>query len=328
MTRRSIGGLNGLQAVLLTVVMLAGCGLLGTPEAYEAAAPPYDSAPMIEEMEPSPEAPMRMADAGTQISATGDTAAALSMIAAAEASESRKVIKTAELALEVDSLDRAQAEILDVVDRRGGFIASLTVNDYATRREAKIVARVPSAHFREVYEAVKALGKVQRDHVGGQDVTEEFMDLERRIANLEAQEQRVRKMFEDAKTVEDLLKVEQRLTEVRGQIESLQGRLRYLKDQVGFSTLTLSLYEYGEAPVQETAGWKIAYHVKGAWRALVGAVQGLVTALIYLVIAGAVVWVPLVIVIVLIRNWMRRRRERRREQQTAASEAPAETPES
>ena len=300
-----------LLATILAVLMLAGCGLLGTkPYEESGAAPPmdYDIDGMAAEMTAPAEAPMRMADAGTDISATGDTAAALSMIAAAEASESRKVIKTAELALEVKSLDQAQETVLSLVETRNGFIASLTVNDYETRREAQIVARVPSDGFHEVYREVKALGRVERDHVGGQDLTEEFMDLERRIANLQAQEVRVREMFDAADTIEDLLKVEQRLTEVRGQIEQLQGRLRYLKDQVGFSTLNISLHEYGEAPVQQAAGWRLAYHVKGASRALTGAVQSVMTALIYLVITGAIVWVPLAILIGGVRTYVGRRR--------------------
>lgn len=303
-------GLLTAAMLALAVATMTGCGFLGSQEKSLTAMPSYDGE-FMEEPAPLAEAPMRMADAGTDISATGDTSVALSMLAAAEASESRKVIKTAELGIDEDDLDQAQKTLLALVDQRGGFIASLTVNDYETSRQAEIVARVPSAQFHEVYDAVKALGHVKRDHVGGQDVTEEFMDLERRIANLQAQETRVREMFADAKSVEDLLKVEQRLTEVRGQIESHQGRLRYLKDQVGFSTLRISLHEYGDAPVQQTAGWRIAYHVKGAWRSLIGGVQGLVVAVIYLVIAGAVVWVPLLVVIVLIRRWAHRRRQRR-----------------
>lgn len=296
-----------LVAVLVTFATVGGCGL----QQSEKAIPPE----IAEEAAPPPSAPMERMDAaateGADIAATGDTESAMAMIAAAEAAGDRKVIKTAEVDLEVENLDEAQKSVLDSVDRAGGFISSLTVNDYDTSRQAQIVARVPSAQFRVVYDAVKALGKVERDHLGGQDVTEEYMDLERRIANLQAQEQRVREMFNEADTVEELLQVEQRLTEVRGQIEGHQGRLRYLKDQVGYSTLTLSLHEYGEAPVQETAGWRILYHLRGAWRGLVGAVQWIVTALIYIVITGAVVWVPLLIVIALIRRWVGRRRAAR-----------------
>ncbi|HCA47893.1 MAG TPA: hypothetical protein DEP45_11245, partial [Armatimonadetes bacterium] len=180
--------------------------------------------------------------------------------------------------------------------------------------------RVPSDYFGEIYEAVKALGKVTRDQLGGQDVTEEYMDLERRIVNLQAQEARVREMFEEARTIADLLQIEQRLTEVRTQIEQYQGRLRYLKDQVGFSTLTISLYEPGQAPIEAPDGWELGYHLRGAWLALVRAFRGVVYAIIWIVVTGSVIWVPLLIVITLLRRWAARRRAER----ARAQEPPAD----
>ncbi|MFW5868351.1 MAG: DUF4349 domain-containing protein [Armatimonadota bacterium] len=299
-------------AALVSIALLggfSGCALQG---AREDAATSVDRQMEYE----AAEAPMEAGrTAGTDAGAAMDEAMSPSApvgVTAAEAqSLSRKVIKTAEVDLEVEAIDAAQQQIIATVDRVNGFIESMTVNDYATSRQAEIIARVPSDHFREVYEGVRELGDVTRDHIGGQDVTQEYMDLERRISNLQAQEERVREMFDEAQTVEDLLKVEQRLTEVRGQIETLQGRLRYLKDQVGFSTLTITLYEPGEAPIEEPEGWKIGYHLRGAVSALIGAFRSLVYGVIWIVIAGAVVWIPLVIVIWMIRRWAMNRGSRR-----------------
>ena len=304
--------IRALAALVVTTALLtlAGCGLVGG-RSDEAAMDAVEK-----QMEyASPSAAPQMAERGAVMADAVDAelseGGATGMTSAEAAPVDRKVIKTAEVDLEVDDIDGAQKTIIELVDRRNGFIGSLTVTDYDTSREANIVTRIPSDHFREIYDAVRALGKVTRDHIGGQDVTSEYMDLERRIANLQAQEERVREMFNDAKTVEDLLKVEQRLTEVRGQIEQHQGRLRYLKDQVGFSTVTVTLYEPGDAPVEEPEGWKIGYHLRGAWNALIDAFRGLVYGIIWLVVAGAVVWIPLVIVIALIRRWAIRRRARR-----------------
>ncbi|MGD9495616.1 MAG: DUF4349 domain-containing protein [Armatimonadota bacterium] len=303
------GRLRPALAVLLGLALVAGCA---QKEAEEAA---YEPGPAGEEMA-APAAPMaeRAADktgGGTMIAATGDTESALAMIAAAEAAESRKVIKSADLDVEVRSLEGAQRQVVELVEQRGGFIASMTVSDYDTWRQSEIVARVPSEHFRAVYDAVKALGEVERDHIGGQDVTEEYMDLERRIANKQAEETRLREMFAQARTVDDLLKVEQRLSEVRMEIESYQGRLRFLKDQVRYSTLTITLSERPEAPLGELGGWKLGYHLVGAWRALVNAVRAIVVALIYIALPGAVVWLPLLIIILLIRRAVIRRRAKR-----------------
>ncbi len=307
------GRLGIAMAALLTLALLAGCAreMAHEPEAMsldQAVGGEYAAEAPMAEMAP------RSMD-GAQIAATGDTGMALTMIAAAEATGDRKVIKTAELNVEVENLDDAQKRVIALVDQRGGFIGSLTITDYETSRQASIIVRVPSEHFREVYDAVKALGEVERDHIGGQDVTEEFMDLERRIANKQAEEERVRAMFDEARTVEDLLKVEQRLSEVRMEIETYQGRLHFLKDQVRYSTLTIDLVEYGEAPVEETGGWKLGYHFVGAWRALTNAVRKIVVAMIYIALPGAVVWIPLLIVILLVRRAVIRGREARAQAQ-------------
>ena len=302
------------------VLALGGCGLVGQRAEMPVESmkePMYDAAPA-----PSP--PMaegrsaEMADESEAAPAAG----ANGMATAEAAPADRKVIKTAQVDLEVREIEAAQKQILDLVDRRNGFVSSMNVNNYDTGRQASIVARVPSDYFGEIYEAVKALGKVTRDQLGGQDVTEEYMDLERRIVNLQAQEARVREMFEDARTIEDLLQIEQRLTEVRTQIEQHQGRLRYLKDQVGFSTLTISLYEPGQAPIEAPDGWELGYHLRGAWLALVRAFRGVVYAIIWIVVTGSVIWVPLLIVILLLRRWaIRRRAERARAQEPPADQS-------
>lgn len=296
---------------IVALLPVSGCGLRGAQESqtfsadkqveYEAAEAPSAPPPPSEARAAGG---AMMADSA--LPSTGMTAAQAQPI-------DRKVIKTADLDVEVEDLDEANTRIRELVDGLNGFIASAVVTSHGISRQAEITARVPSAHFRQVYDAVRALGKVTLDSIGGQDVTEEYIDLERRIANLQAQEERVREMFDEAKTVEDLLKVEQRLTEVRGQIESLQGRLHFLKEQVSFSTFTITLYEPGEAPVEEPEGWKIGYHLRGAWLALAQAFRKLVYAIIWIVIAGSVVWIPLAIVIWAIRSRAIRRRAQRKQ---------------
>jgi hypothetical protein len=295
-------------AALAMLIALSGCAY---ETAREDAGMSADKAPMTEGMAAPPpsDAMPEQRSAGVAMDQAMAPSAPVGMTAAQAASVERKVIKTGEVDLEVETIDAAQQRIIEMVDRANGFIQSMTVNDYETSRHAEIVARVPSDHFREIYEGVKELGDVTRDHIGGQDVTQEYMDLERRIANLQAQEERVRAMFEEADSVEALLKVEQRLTEVRGQIEQLQGRLRYLKDQVGYSTLTITLYEPGEAPIEKPEGWKIGYHLRGAVSALISAVRSVVYGVIWVVIAGSVVWIPLLIVIWAIRRWAINRRK-------------------
>ncbi len=289
-------------AVAVVSTIIAGClpqevSYEGEKLGVEAPVPPdyAPEAPMVEESARS--------DAGMQIAATGDTEAAMSMIDVAEAAQSRKVIKTADVDVDVEDLDQAQEQIVDLVDRVGGFISSLTVNEHSTYTTSEIIARVPSASFREVYEAAKALGDVTYDRIGGQDVTEQYANLEIAIENKQALAGRLRELASKSGSVSDLLQVERELSRVRGEIEQLQGQLRRLKDQVAFSTLTLSLTERGEAPVEEAEGWRLGYHFRGALRTLVRSAQGLVTWLIHVVVGGLLWWVLLLIAVLAIRGW-------------------------
>jgi len=312
---RALHLLLALGALVALTTTLPGCGLLqrfrGAEEAPLPPAAEGDKA--ADEVVAGAEEPARMAPAPMEASAGGggETGPALDIMAAAQAAVDRKVIKTADLNIEVKDIAAAQKQVQDLTEAAGGFIADMNVEHHETRTEATIVARVPSANFRQVYEQVKQLGDVKRDHVGGQDVTEEYMDLEARIANKRVEEQRLRELFARAGKISDLLEVERELSRVRGEIESLQGRLRYLKDQVSFSTITISLCMLGEASVNKPQGWRLGYHIVGAFRGLLSAVQWLITALIYVLIAGAVVWVPLLLIILAIRNSLRRRQAQR-----------------
>lgn len=299
--------IRGLLLGMVVVATLVGCGRV--KEERMGGLPPTALERSEADYAAAPEAPP-----AEQMEANGETSTAMSVLAAAEAATDRKVIKTGEVDVEVESLDEAQKTVVSIVEARGGFISSLTVSDYDTYRQSEIIARVPSEHFREVYETVKGLGKVTRDHIGGQDVTEQWADLERRIANQQLLEERLRELAQKTGNVSDLLEVERELARVRGEIERYQGQLRLLKDRVKYSTLTITLTEYGPAPVEEASGWRIAYHIKGAVRALGRALRALVVALIYIVIAGAVVWIPLLVIIALIRGWIRRRRAARAHQ--------------
>jgi len=299
-----------LAAFLAFAVLVGGCGKLGSRLAEEPMAEMPPSEPTPEAL-PGEDyaAEAEVSYDKAEVRATGDTEAALSLIAAAEAASSRKVIKTAQVGLEVNDLKQAQKRVLDLVESKAGFVQSLSVTTTSeVRKDATIVARIPSIAFREVYEQVKQLGEVERDEVGGRDVTKQYADLEARIANKQVQEERLRDILKRRGKLSELLEVERELARVRGEIEQYQGELRYLKDQVQFSTITIYLYELGEAPVPEGPGWQLLYHLRGAWLSLLNLLQALVTGLVYAVIVPSPFWVLLIIVILALRARARRRR--------------------
>ena len=135
---------------------------------------------------------------------------------------------------------------------------------------------------------------------------EEFLDLEARLRTLRQAEERLIAMLKRSGKLADLLEIERELATRREQIEKSQGRLRYLKDRVSFSTIQVSLYEKGPAVVGPSGPYDVVYHVRSAYRVLVSMLQGILTALVYIVVDGVVIWLP-----VLLSVWLIVRRRRR-----------------
>lgn len=157
----------------------------------------------------------------------------------------KKIIKNGFLTLVVGRTEEAVSAITKIVEGKSGFIASLSVNDGGDKgKQASMTARVPFNQFSGAFEEIKVLAEVvEAESINGQDVTEQFIDLEAHLKNLRATETQFLEVLKTAKTVEDILKVQDRLSQVRGQIESLEGQLKYLTNQTDLATITVSLSE-------------------------------------------------------------------------------------
>jgi hypothetical protein len=157
----------------------------------------------------------------------------------------RMVIKTAELFLAVDKFEEAFAQAQKIASQNGGFIvASSVTTREENRKSGSITLRVPSTKFDETLDALKKLASsVENESVRGNDVTEEFYDVAARLENKQNAEKRYQEILKSAKTVKDILEVEQALTTVREEIEHLTGRKRFLADQVELSTINATMHE-------------------------------------------------------------------------------------
>lgn len=178
------------------------------------------------------------------------------------AQSERKIIKQAALRIETDSFDASYEKILKMVDERQGFVQHSETyyrifdreNPDASLRTSHMVLRIPSKDFNQFFNQVKTFGKVISENIGGQDITDYYRDIEREVANLEIQEERFREILMKADRVEDVLKIENEIARVRGQINSLKASLYSFDKQVEMSTLTLDLEEVKslEAKIQVT----------------------------------------------------------------------------
>jgi hypothetical protein len=115
---------------------------------------------------------------------------------------------------------------------------------------AELVMRVPAARFENALAALARLPAVtvSAQTVSGQEVGQQFIDLNARAANLESQEVVLRRLMNEAQTVSDTIAVENQLASVQGQLDQIHGRLRYLTDQTSLSTITVEMREHGTTP--------------------------------------------------------------------------------
>ncbi len=172
--------------------------------------------------------------------------------------EERKVIYSAYLSLTVDSVDETMASIKSKAESMGGYLESMS-SSVANYKTGVITVRVPVDQFYQFIEWCKTLGTLRNEEINGYDVTMEYTDLEARLNSLKATEQRYLEILGQAETVEEILQVEKELSRIRSEIESLEGRLRYLEHHVEMATITVSLEEEKPTrpiPVMPEVDWR------------------------------------------------------------------------
>jgi hypothetical protein len=160
----------------------------------------------------------------------------------------RKILKNAEVTMEVGSPVEAQRKVSLIAGNRGGFVVTSESKQRDTNdpnnRELDIaqVIRVPSSQFESSLEEIRGIGtRILQDKESGQDVTEEFIDLEARIKTQKALEAQFLEIMRQAVKVPDALEVQRQIAEVRTEIEKLEGRKRFLDNRSSLSTITINL---------------------------------------------------------------------------------------
>lgn len=187
----------------------------------------------------------------------------------------RQVIRAAVLRVEVVKFDTGSKALVRIAESVSGFIADSNISQEEPP-SGTFTLRVPAIRFSEVLDRVGALGKVTGRRVTGQDVTEEFVDLQARIRNLEHHERQLLTFMEKAVKVADLLAIEQELTRVRGEIEQLTGRLRFLGNRVEMATVEVALYE--KAKQSSGLFWDFSASLQKVRAAFLGTIRQLLAA--------------------------------------------------
>lgn len=167
--------------------------------------------------------------------------------ATAEAAD-RKIIRNADITIEVSSTVDAQHQVTSIAESHDGFVVTSEAkqresNDPAQRTlEIKLVVRVPSNQFGRAFDEIKKLaGNTPAEQVTSQDVTEDFIDLEARIKTQKALEVQFLEIMRQANKIADALEVQRQIAEVRTEIEKLEGRKRFLENRSSLSTINVNI---------------------------------------------------------------------------------------
>lgn len=224
------------------------------------------------------------------------------------------IIRTGRLDIVVEETEETMDAIIALANESGGWVVSSSLFGSDGAKSGAATIRVPVDRFDGVINQIEGMAlRVSRSSTTGEDVTEEYVDLSARLQNLEATAERVRGFLDDAQDVEEALAVNQELSRLESEIESLKGRLQYLEQSAAYSTIEISLTPDELSQPLEVGGWRVGGVVRNAVEALVSALQGLATVAIWLVVVLLplllIVIVPIAVVIILIRRWRRRRRQ-------------------
>lgn len=200
---------------------------------------------------------------------TGGTAARLPRIGPS-------VIKTAtiDVALPDDELTDGINDAISIAGRYGGFVLSSQLG--RANKGGVLTMRVPAERFEAALADLEGLGKVRSERIAGEDVGQEFVDLEARLRNWESQEAVLLKLMDEATSVTDTIRVQSELSRVQLEVEQIRGRLRFLRDQTAYGTITAAFVP-ASAPAPSTPG-RFARAWERALNLMEGFVEGTIVA--------------------------------------------------
>lgn len=156
----------------------------------------------------------------------------------------KKIIKTAYLSIEVASYESSRKQIEVLLKEQNAYVSNENLQNTDYQITNNINIKVPADKFEKLLAEISKLAKrVDYQNIEMQDVTEEYIDVESRLNNSRKVEQTYLKLLRRTNSIEDILKIEQKLGEIRTEIESTQGRLKYLNQQVSFSSINLNIYQ-------------------------------------------------------------------------------------
>jgi hypothetical protein len=219
----------------------------------------------------------------------------------------RKIIKNGRISIEVNNVINAIDDITTITKELGGYIVSS--NKYSNDETHGMVAiRVPADKFDEAFERIRSIAdETPYENKESIDVTEEYTDLEAQLRNLEATEAQYLELLKKAESVEDMVTVQRELSQVRGEIERIEGRMKYIERTSDMSYIEINI---GEVQSLKQTKWNPAQTFTSAVNGFIAFLKGLYVVIIWIAMFCPI-WIPVLVIVI------RRRRKKKAKRDSA-----------
>lgn len=288
--------------VLAAAVLWSSCGSSGSSTSYNKseAAVASSFAYASDDYYTEETADMMEAGYGGEVDLSADL----------HPDENRKVIYTSDVSIETEQFEESVSTIRALLDETGGYVSSTSQWGSSSdgSRRGDYTCRVPAEHYRAFLSGLQGAGNVYSLNEYTDDITTQYVDVQARLDSLQNQKERLEELAKEAKDIDTLLSIEDKLGEVQYQLESYTAQMRTFDNQVDYSTVVISLREVRKVSEGVTFGSRIRAAFSGSWENFVDGAQSFVIWLIYALPGLIILAIILCIAIPLIRRYRKRRR--------------------
>lgn len=187
----------------------------------------------------------------------------------------RSLIKEGRVEFRTDNLNSIRKTIFEAVDKYKAYVSSDQEFKSPGRQSNTVIIRVPADSFDNLLkDATQGVTKFDSKEINVKDVTEEFLDIQARLKTNKELESRYLDLLKQADNISEILEIEKQSAQLRSEIESIEGRLKYLQSKISFSTLTMTFYE--SIPNQTEFGNKFKNGFRKGWNNLIWFFVGLI----------------------------------------------------
>jgi hypothetical protein len=274
-----------LLVICIAAILVAGC--TGIPGGKSDSLPSLQNSGSVSDSNGRLQVESKMAygDAGAPVPASTPADSGFGTL-----TPDTKIIKTAILTIEVDDVPGSVEFLKNLATQKGGYLSSTNVQkNYNNRLTGTVIIRIPAKEFETTLTGVQAIGTVKSVSTQGQDVTEEYVDLQAQKTSYQNQLAQYNEIMKKAVKVEDVITIQQQIDRVQVQLNRLDGRLKYLDSRIDLSTITVNLQE--PEPVGGESGHTFVSTINEGISGFFGMIDALIiiflTLLPIIIIGGA-----------------------------------------